>query len=1193
MAGLKINICFWYLDENLVDEILGHLKEGNYDPQYFNCKEPAALERQLETGDPDLVIADYDLPDILRNALESLHSRRAFHIPLIYLVGEKNEQKAAETLKRGVWDYLLKSHLVKLVPTVYSSQKYGKVLKQSRRVQGELEASEAKYRSIFNTVQDGMLLIDPDDFRILDFNRSIPDMFGLPADWSSDEVIEKITGEEGSYCVDLLREVADGLESLPSVTFLCKNKRLDGSQFWTENTLSRFSLGTASQFILVIRDIQEQKEMEESLQKSREHFRNLAENSPDIIMRFDSARRHTYVNKRVEELVGIPVSKFVNRSHAEMGVFPAEMISFWEEAIDKVFGTGENLTQEFDFNRGDSLISFEWRLFPEFNDRNEIRSVLAIARDITEAKKASKAINKSEERLKLAVEATSLGYWDWTLAEDKVFFSPIYFRMLGYGPDELPRELQTWHRLLHEEDRDKTLRRVEQSISSGEDAFEIEFRLQCKDGSYKWISGRGQVVERDGEGAALRLIGTHEDISERKRNEEIQRALFNISNAVNTTVNLDQLYEKIREYLGRIVDTTNCFLALYDEETNMLTMPFHRDEKDSYSEFPAGKTLTGYVLSTRKAQLIDAERERQLTEEGLIEPVGAPCVSWLGVPLKTDNRIIGVFVVQSYSEDVVYTSEDVRLLEFVSGQIALAVERKRDQDNVRESQEKQRRIFESSPDPIIVVDRKGIITDYNTSLLVTLHITNEPVIGQNVFHFIGKNHWRTALRKFRQTWEEGYLKNLEFEIHRADGTSFLSEVSTGAIYNNNGDPESVVVIFKDISERKEAERNLLEAKEKAEESDRLKTAFLSNMSHEIRTPMNAIVGFSDLLNDSSLGPEERSDFIAQINMGAENLMHLIDDIIDISKIEAGQIKVNKQECDINELLKEQMVMFRQDLDRLNKSHLELRLNWKWPGRRLTLNTDPFRVKQILSNLLNNAVKFTEEGFIEVGISKTADQMVRISVKDTGVGISEDMHEIIFDRFRQGHRSREKLYGGTGLGLAISKNLAELLGGSIGVASGDKAGSEFWFTLPAEVVHVKAAPRDFLGVSTDTQWQGKKILVAEDDSSNFSLISEVLKHTNVELIRARDGKEALQLFEEHRGSLDLVLMDIRMPEIDGYQCTRIIKEKEPGLPVIAQTAYAMSGERDQSMEAGCDDYISKPLQVKSLIETIGRHLRKTP
>lgn len=1189
MAGLKINICFWYLDDNLTEEVLALLEEGNYDPVFCRCKSVSELEQRFEQGDLDLVIADFDLPDMLRNSIESLHSRIAFHVPLIYLVGKKNEQKAAETLKRGAWDYLLKSHLVKLVPTVYSSQKYGKVLKRSKKVQGDLEASEAKYRSIFNTVNDGMLLIDPESFRILDFNRSIPAMFGMPETLGRSEIIAEITGGESGYCADRLREVAASLESQHSVAFLCQNKRLDGTEFWTENNLSRFLLGPSSQYILVIRDIQEQKEMEESLKKSREHFRNLAENSPDIIMRFDAAHRHIYVNKRVDEVLGIPVEKFLNKTHAEMGIFPGEMVRFWEETIDKVFDLGKNVTVEFDIQIGKDTVSFEWRLFPEHDEAGKMQSVLAIARDITEARKSREAVNKSEERLKLAVEATSLGYWDWNLNEDKVFYSPIYFKMLGYEPGELPQELETWHKLLHPDDLERTLHIVEKFIASGNESFEIEFRLQCKDGSYKWISGRGRAVERDEEGNATRMIGTHENISERRRNEEIQRALFNISNAVNTTVNLDQLYEKIREHLGKIVDTTNCFLALYDEDSQMLTMPFHRDEVDSFTEFPAGKTLTGYVLSTRKAQLIDADREKKLMEEGLIEAVGSPCVSWLGVPLRTDQKIIGVFVVQSYTEEVVYTSEDVRILEFVSDQIALAVERKRDQDHLRESQEKQRRIFESSPDPIIVVDRNGIVSDYNTSLLAALHITNEPVIGQNIFHFIGRKNWRSALRNFKQTWEEGYLKNMEFEIHRADGTSFESEVSTGAIYSNDGAPESMVIIFKDISERKETERNLREAKEKAEESDRLKTAFLSNMSHEIRTPMNAIVGFSDLLNDESLGQEERREFIAQINMGAENLMHLIDDIIDISKIESGQIKVNEQDCDMNELLKEQLVMFRQNIDRLDKSHLELRLNWKWPNRKLTLRTDPFRVKQILSNLLNNAVKFTEEGYIETGIEQTGD-LVRIYVKDTGIGIEREKQGIIFDRFRQGHRSKTKLYGGTGLGLAISKNLAELLGGDIGVVSSEKGGSEFWFTLPANVVHEKSAPKDFLGISIQTEWKGKKILVAEDDSSNYSLISEVLKHTNVELIRARDGKETIQLFDEHRESIDLVLMDIRMPEMDGYQCTRYIKEKDPEMPVIAQTAYAMSGERDQSMEAGCDDYISKPLQVRSLIETIGRHLK---
>ncbi|MEX0980908.1 MAG: PAS domain S-box protein [Bacteroidales bacterium] len=1062
MAGLKLNICFWYVDHTLIEEIIHLLKEGNYNPVYSNCRDIRLVLESIDKGDPDLIIADYDLPEVLRNKIEGTHSRSGFHIPLIYLVGERNEEKAAETLKRGVWDYLLKSHFVKLIPTVYSSQKYGKVLKLSRRVQNELE-------------------------------------------------------------------------------------------------------------------------------ESREHFRNLSENSPDVIMRFDREYRHLYVNQTVFDQTGIPVKDFINRTHAEMGQFPEEKVLFWERAIDTVFDTKEKHTVEFDLETGQERIYLEWRLFPEFNEDGEVQTVLAIARNITDSKKANEAIRNSEEQLKLVIEATSLGYWDWSLKTNMVYFSPIYFKMLGYGPDEFPQKLETWHSLLHDDDREQAIAFINDFLLSKRRDFELEFRLICKSGAAKWISARGQIVEKNEDGSPRRLIGTHEDISERKRNELIQQTLFNISNAVNTTINLNELYEKIWENLGRIIDTTNCFLALYNEETKMLTMPFLRDKHDSFSEFPAGKTFTGYVVSTGKAQLIDPQLEKQLIAEGHVEPVGAPCVSWLGVPLKTNNKIIGVFAVQSYHEDVVFTDEDARILEFVSDQIALAIKRKRDQNNIIKSQEKQRRIFESSPDPIVVVNRDGLVIDYNTGLLRTMNITNEPLIGQSIFHFISKREWRKALRNFKQTWEERYLKNLEFQMKRADGSHFESEVSSGAIYDSDGMPESMVIMFKDITERKEAERDLLLAKDRAEESDRLKSAFLSNMSHEIRTPMNAIVGFSDLLNDPEISSESRSEYIAQINLGAENLMNLIDDIIDISKIEAGQIKIDKHDCHLHDLLKEQVTMFAQNLERVNKAHLDLRLNWKCSSERLTFNTDHFRVKQIVSNLLNNAIKFTDQGFVELGAEKKNSAM-RIYVKDSGVGIVPEKEKVIFDRFMQGHQSKERIYGGTGLGLAISKNLVELLGGKMGVHSEHGAGSEFWFTLPWDEVKQPVIKRNDHPTSLLYDWKDKTILIAEDDDLNYSLVVESLKRTNIKIIRAKDGKETIELFDKHADRLDLVLMDIRMPEIDGYECTRIIKDKMPDMPVIAQTAYAMSGERVQSKQAGCNDHVSKPLNKEALIRKMNRFLK---
>jgi PAS domain S-box-containing protein len=665
----------------------------------------------------------------------------------------------------------------------------------------------------------------------------------------------------------------------------------------------------------------------------------------------------------------------------------------------------------------------------------------------------------------------------------------------------------------------------------------------------------------------------------------VRQVLFDISNAVSTTQSLDELYIKIRESLGRVLDTTNCFLALYNELSDTLTLPFIEDEKDSFTEFPARKTLTSFVIRTGEAQLVDVEREQQLTRKGEIEPVGAPCVSWLGVPLKHEEKTIGVFAVQSYSEEVIYTQSDAALLEFASDQIALAIERRRHQDNLRITQEKQRRVFESSPDPMIVVDPSAMILDFNSVFLEVFNVEPELVYGEKIFRFIHRDDWRRAIKDFNLTWKTGYLKNLEYQIVRPDGMMFDGEASSGAIYSTNGKPESMVLILKNITERKDAERKLLEAKYKAEESDRLKTAFLSNMSHEIRTPMNAIVGFSDLLSDDGLSHDDRRDFIAQINQGADDLMRLIDDIIDIAKIEAGQVNVHIAECFVRDLFKELHLMFLQNLRRAGKDDVNMTLKWDWPVSDLAIYTDPFRLKQILVNLLGNAVKFTEEGEIVLGIEEHPTG-IRFYVKDSGIGIREEKQKVIFDRFMQGHENKTKLYGGTGLGLAISKNLTEILGGEIGLNSVTGEGSTFWFILPRNEVPLKYEAALRTPVSELKSWKGKKILIAEDDHSNYYFLFEALKDTEAEILWARDGEETLALFREHT-ELDLVLMDINMPLINGYECTRIIKKERPDLPVVAQTAYAMSGEREISREAGCDDYLSKPIKVKELLNVIAR------
>jgi PAS domain S-box-containing protein len=1183
MTGLNIKICFWHLDPALAREVKESLEGGELLASFLSCDSRKELTENLSTNPADLIIADFDAPVKIRSVVEREMEPYYAEVPLIYLVDESNLRKAADNLKAGVWDYVPKGQLFRLIPSIYSSQKYSSVIKQRKEAERALSESRDRYMSIFRTVNQGILLFDFESRKLTDYNPRVLEMFDMTEADMKELKIEQFSVVDEGYTLDRARTYITEAAKGEPVSFEWRNVTRRGRRFWTLNSFSIVRIDERPYILLVTRDIDQQKKMEQSLLESQEHFRALAENSPDVIMRFDRRLRHVYVNEAVEEQTGLPIGDFLNKSHAEMGIFTEDLVRTWEEALGKVFATGESHTIIFEVELKKGLTTFEWRLYPETGSSEAIHSVIGVARDITESRLSEDALKRSEERLNMALQATQLGMWDWNLVTNEVYFSPIWFSMLGYEADELSQEFDTWTSLQHPDDVDGSLNTVLSVIKNRAAGFDIEFRLRHKNGSYVWIRSIGKAVGFDQDGNTVRLTGIHENIDKRKRDEQVRQVLFDISNAVSTTQSLDELYVKIRESLGTVVDTTNCFLALYNRESDTLTLPFMEDEKDSFTEFPARKTLTSYVIRTGEAQLVDKVREKELTDLGEIELVGAPSESWLGVPLKHEGNTIGVFAVQSYSKDVVYTESDAALLEFASDQIALAIERRRHQDNLRATQERQRRVFESSPDPMIVVDKNALIVDFNSAFVEAFNVDPKLVPGEKIYRFINRVHWRQAIKDFAQTWEQGYRKNMEYQILRPDGITFEGEVSSGAIYTSDGKRDSMVLILKNISERKEAERKLIEAKYKAEESDKLKTAFLSNMSHEIRTPMNAIVGFSDLLSDEGLSSEERRDFIAQINQGADDLMRLIDDIIDIAKIEAGQVNVHISECFIRDLFKELHLMFIQNIKRTGKDKVSISIRWEWPVNELAIYTDPFRLKQILVNLLSNAVKFTEEGEIVLGIQEHPEG-IKFYVKDSGIGIREEKQKVIFDRFMQGHETKTKLYGGTGLGLAISKNLTEILGGEIGVESKSGEGARFWFILPRNEVPLKYEAALRTPSSVVKSWEGKKLLIAEDDHSNYYFLYEALKDTGVEILWTKDGEETLAVFRS-TPDLDLVLMDINMPLKNGYECTRIIKEERPDLPVVAQTAYAMSGEREISLEAGCDDYLSKPIKVKELLEIL--------
>jgi PAS domain S-box-containing protein len=814
-----------------------------------------------------------------------------------------------------------------------------------------------------------------------------------------------------------------------------------------------------------------------------------------------------------------------------------------DEALDRLLKYNESYEIEFEIKRvtDGALRSIyskaELILEPDY----EQVKVSGVIQDITNRKQADEALRQSELRFKQISEHS--GEWIWEV--DKVglykYSSPIVKNILGYEPDEIVNNkffYDFFHPATREEFKNAAL-----SAFSRKETFENFININIHKNGHEVILSTSGIPMLDNEGNLTGYRGVDTDISERKRAEE---TIIQERRMLRTLIdNLpDPIYvqdKECRKVIANKADVENIGLS---SEAEVLG-------KTDLELFAGNVGERGY------------EADRNIIESGKpIFDLEEEFVSSQGVKRWLLTTKIPLYDKYGNISGLVGIGHDI-------------TERKRVEAELQQSYMFSKSLLNTIPFGMHIVDESGKVLFQNERFL--------RVFGENA---LGKKCWELYRDDKTQCadcplYNGITVGNTEaYESHGVLGNRIFEISHTGMIYQGK---KAMLEIFQDITERKENEEELIRAKEKAEESDKLKTAFLHNISHEIRTPMNAIVGFSALLGEPGVDDKSRKSYIDVIMQSSNHLLSIITDIVDISNIEANLIKTVKNEFSINSMLK---TLCNQFFQKSYEKRVSLECETGLSENDDLIVADKTKLTQILSNLISNALKFTDKGSIILSCG-LKDNYLEFSVADTGIGIPIQYHDKVFNRFYQVQNSDTRLYEGTGLGLAISKAYVQLMGGKIWLSSEPGTGTTFFFTIPYEravsqsmPVQERKAPDNFLFTSK------RVILVAEDIESNFKLIKYFLSGANTEILHANNGKEAVEkcLSGER---IDLILMDIKMPVMDGYTAVRLIREKNNQIPIIAQTAYA--DDRDKAIECGCSGFISKPFDKKSLFKVLSEFI----
>ena len=901
----------------------------------------------------------------------------------------------------------------------------------------------------------------------------------------------------------------------------------------------------------------------------------IIESTTEAIYAKDLSGRYCTINEPGAKILGYKVSDIVGKT--DFDLLPEEAALKFRKADEFVLAKEIGIEQEeYVIINGKKFVFLAYRT-PWRDSNGRIVGIIGNSRDITEQKQFENILKDSERSLARAEQVAKIGNWKLDIESNHLYLSEGARLITGVNIDV---SIDEFLQLTIEKDR-MLLKQTFENLITKNNPYRIEYKIRrSSDGVIVDIHS---IAEYDKEKKIV--FGVIHDITERKKAEETLR---------NTNILLEKTIEQSPVPMI-LVSMPNALLKFANKASIEL---FGVQDEVSF------KNTSIYDLKSTWADIDMAGTPNPKDAMPLFR-----CIN--GEKIENEERILlrkdGSIRYGLISSYPIYDDEG----NIIAGYLIIMdiTERKKIELALSESREKFLKIFDLAPVLISIIRLEdSVYVDLNSYSIGFTGYSREEVIGGKT-HDIG---WidTEGRNKIRQLLEKNNkIDGLEQQFTMKNGTVTWGLVNGELIVLDN--QKCLLIIITDITERKKIElllkqksedyevqneeylqlneeltqtnEELFHAKEKAEESDRLKSAFLANMSHEIRTPMNGILGFTELLKEPQLTGETRQTYISIIEKSGTRMLNIINDIISISKIESGQMELKLSEANINEQIDYIYSFFKHEIE---QKGIQFIVHKQLDDKESVISSDREKLYAILTNLVKNAIKFTNKGVIEVGYEKI-NNIIKFYVKDSGAGIPKSQKDIIFERFRQGSELLTRNYEGAGLGLSISKAYVEMLGGKIWVESIMDKGSTFYFTIPYD----KDADRteECYNTPFDDKKTIKKlkILIAEDDESSKILISIAVKSLGREIIKVDNGVDAVNACRNNP-DIDLILMDNKMPLMDGYEATRQIRTFNKSVVIIAQTAFALAGDKEKAISAGCNDYISKLFNQRVLVEKISKY-----